>query len=230
MRFDASPRFRKSRLLRNGVILIHMLLDCGPTWMVRTAVYVHIRSWFSLTPRRFREAGGQTPTPHWQQIVSRHTDLCIDGCHGSGNTFVAFSLREALRETFEEDWAVVSHIHQVMQLKRALAFGVPALVLVRDPYGACNALKSKTPELLDWVILLESVCPAIQRMLKTPLVAYPQYRNPSSQHTCLRTQGRLTQALLNYASHLYERLQMAGAAEQAETRPVGYQRPVRRGH
>ena len=234
--------------LRNGVVLIHMLLDCAPSWLVCTESYARLRSWFSLTPERFRNTDGK---PRWQQLVSRHTELCIDGCQGSGNTFVAFSVREALHKNLQENWTVVSHMHQLSQLKRALAFGVPTVVLVRDPYGACTSLKSRRPQLLDWVLLLRwthyhrfvarhsrqlclvffedfvtdidlvrRVCPAIQRMAKAPLVAAPVYRNASAQRVPIRAQGFIARALLRSANQLYCDLRAVGVAAQAEMQPA----------
>ena len=229
MPFDSSYT---SPLLRNTVAAIHLLLDCAPTYVVCTAAYLRVRRWFSLTPERFRAADGDAPR-RWQQVVSRHTDLCIDGSPGSGNTFVAFSLREAL----EGDWAVVSHMHLVMQLRRALAFDVPTVVLVRDPRGACDSSKSKAPQLRDWVVLLHwihyhrfvvrhgaklhvvffedvtgdvdlirRVCPAVQRMLTRPLVPYPKYRNAVAQRTVTQDRRVSTRWLLAHASRLYLRL------------------------
>ncbi len=126
-----------------------------PSWLARTDVYVRFRRILSATPKRFQRPG---PFAEWQRgkdwrqrkIAFPETELVIDGFPGSGNSFVASSLRDVLGD--ETD--VVSHFHHTVQLKRAIAFGVPAVVVVRQPLAAASSLKSKQPDLWDAVILL----------------------------------------------------------------------------
>lgn len=49
---------------------------------------------------------------------------------------------------------IESHFHWTAQLKRAIAFQVPVLVVVRDPHTACSSLKSKRPQLQGWIVVL----------------------------------------------------------------------------
>lgn len=125
-----------------------------PVFFAKTRLYVAIRRRLSATPRRFERP---LPLADWQQgrewrhrkIVFPETDLVVEGFPGSGNSFVANSLHDATRERY----LITSHFHHTVQLKRALAFGVPALVVVRGPLAAANSLKSKEPAFWDGLIL-----------------------------------------------------------------------------
>jgi hypothetical protein len=135
--------------------LLHLLVSGVPTWLARTDAYVRLRRKLSATPKRFERPG---PLSEWRRgedwrhrkICFPGTELVIDGFPGSGNSFVASSLRDALGD--ETD--AVSHFHHTVQLKRAVAFGVPAVVVVREPRSAASSLKSKQPAIRDAVILL----------------------------------------------------------------------------
>ncbi len=135
--------------------LLHLLVSGVPSWSARTGAYVRLRRRLSATPKRFQRPG---PLAAWRRgedwrhrkIAFPETELVIDGFPGSGNSFVASSLRDVLGDEID----AVSHFHHTVQLKRALAFGVPAVVVVRQPLAAASSLKSKQPELWDAVILL----------------------------------------------------------------------------
>ncbi len=78
----------------------------------------------------------------------------VEGFPGSGNSFVSNCLRDAVGGA----WTVESHFHYTAQLKRAIALGVPAVVIVREPWAAWSSLKSKEPALCDWLIALRWIC------------------------------------------------------------------------
>jgi hypothetical protein len=135
--------------------LLHLLVSGAPTWLARTDAYVRFRRLLSATPKRFERPG---PLAEWRRgqdwrhrkIAFPETELVIDGFPGSANSFVSSSLRDALGDEVD----AVSHFHHTVQLKRAIAFGVPAVVVVREPLAAASSLKSKDPGLWDAVILL----------------------------------------------------------------------------
>lgn len=134
--------------------LTHLLVDLAPGFVVATGTYVRLRRRLSRTPQRFEPTGRALPfTPgQWRErkLAGPDSDLVIDGFPGSGNTFVSNGVRDAATAPC----AIESHFHYTVQLKRALRFGVPAVVIVRDPVGACNSLKSKQPGLSDRLILM----------------------------------------------------------------------------
>lgn len=66
------------------------------------------------------------------------TDLCIEGFESSANTFVHSALR-----VLDEDLSMAHHKHVVANLKRALHYDVPTLIMYRDPADAIPSLVSR---------------------------------------------------------------------------------------
>lgn len=134
--------------------MAHLLLASVPARVASTEAYVRLRRRLSSTPRRFERPGALAdwrPGEDWRhrKVVFAETDLVVDGFPGSANSFVSNALREAAGEGVH----VTSHFHHTAQLARALAFGVPAVVVVREPRAACDSLKSKEPALWDALIV-----------------------------------------------------------------------------
>ena len=77
------------------------------------------------------------------EVVDERTDLVIEGFPRSGNTFAvaAFRLAQEPRAV-----RVAHHVHAPAQVLRAVALGVPALVLVREPEEAVVSLLVRDPE------------------------------------------------------------------------------------
>ena len=152
----------KIMLRENLAELLHILIDCLPQSVVATEWYVRMRRFFSAHPQRFCEPSSPAPAMRlrrpsqtrgqWigRKFVSQKTDLCVEGFPGSANTFVSNTIREALVGCAN----IESHFHWTAQLKRALALQAPTLVVVREPHAACSSLKSKRPQLRDWIIVL----------------------------------------------------------------------------
>lgn len=69
-------------------------------------------------------------------LVSRRTDLVIEGYPRSANTFAlaAFSLAQ------NGGVEIASHHHSPAQIIQAVAWGIPALVLIREPKAAIISL------------------------------------------------------------------------------------------
>lgn len=141
-------------LRSNLVQLLHLVLDAAPSTVVSTDRYVAIRRTFSRTPERFTppREGSPPRRGEWQprKIAGPGIDLVVEGFPGSANSYLSNSLRAALPAGVR----VVSHFHYTVQIKRALALGLPVVVLVRDPRGACSSYKSKQPQLWSWPIVL----------------------------------------------------------------------------
>lgn len=149
-----TPKIAPLRRLRANLTEVgHMALSTVPGWLARRDAYRRFRRRISATPARFEPL---PPAPmdtrgDWRnrKLASPVTDLVIDGFPGSGNSFVSNCVRAAI----DRPANVESHFHHTVQLVRALAFGVPAVVVVRDPRGACASLKSKEPALADLLIV-----------------------------------------------------------------------------
>lgn len=67
--------------------------------------------------------------------VTRNTDVLIDGAPRSGNTFVRLAVQAA-----NPSLNIASHLHAPYGVLKASSWGVPALVLIRDPGDATASL------------------------------------------------------------------------------------------
>jgi len=92
----------------------------------------HYPSLFLLT-RRFRN--------EWsQQLIVRHdTDIVIEGFGGSANSFSirAFELAQHKHVT------IAHHLHAAAQIIFGVRWGIPTLVLIRDPIDTIASLMSR---------------------------------------------------------------------------------------
>jgi hypothetical protein len=67
--------------------------------------------------------------------VSRDTELVVEGPHRSANTFVASALRRAA----EPAPRMALHCHVAAQVIRAVRWGIPAVVMLRQPEDAVRS-------------------------------------------------------------------------------------------
>ncbi len=148
------------RLRANTVELCQLLSGVVPSAITRTDSYRRLRRGISRQPARFgipireipttRDIPGASSSWRGRKLVTAQTDLVIEGFPGSANSFVANAVRVAI----DQPANVESHFHQAVQLDRAVALGVPTVVVVRTPGDACRSLKSKSPALFDVLIVL----------------------------------------------------------------------------
>ena len=78
-----------------------------------------------------------------QRPVRRDTDLVIEGFPRCANTFAVL----AFRYLQARDTHVASHVHSAAQVLRASAWGIPTIVLLRDPIDAVVSLVVRHPEI-----------------------------------------------------------------------------------
>lgn len=69
--------------------------------------------------------------------VTRRTDLVIDGCPRSGNTYAVAAFQHVNDPAHV---ALSHHFHSVRQIQRAVRIGVPAIVLIRNPRDVLGSL------------------------------------------------------------------------------------------
>jgi hypothetical protein len=93
-------------------------------------------------------AGWRTPVRR-PQVVGPESRACIEGFPRSGNWF---ALR-AFLDANPGDASVGHHIHLAGQVARALRFGVPCLILVREPIAAVASFLVFEPRLAPRVAL-----------------------------------------------------------------------------
>lgn len=74
----------------------------------------------------------------WGAFCDAETDLCIEGFESSANSFVYNCFR-----VVGENLSIAHHKHVVANVKRAVHFGVPTVVLFRDPMDCIPSLVSR---------------------------------------------------------------------------------------
>lgn len=67
-----------------------------------------------------------------QNAVSKQSDIVIEGFPRSGNTFANEAFRLAQRRPIR----VASHLHLPIQVSLAVRWGIPCILLIRDPAAA----------------------------------------------------------------------------------------------
>lgn len=68
-------------------------------------------------------------------IITKETDICIEGFHRSGNSFFFRVFRKY------NQWVTVAHhMHASMQVQNALKYNIPVIVLIRRPEDAIASL------------------------------------------------------------------------------------------
>lgn len=76
-------------------------------------------------------------------LVGRRTEIVIEGYPRCANTFTVVAFRQAQ----SRDVRVAHHLHASAQILRAAKWGVPAILLIRDPIEAVVSLMIRHPEL-----------------------------------------------------------------------------------
>ena len=95
--------------------------------------------------------------PRSRNLVGPETDLCIEAPSGSGNSVFVRSFQIA-----NPDVSVAHHHHVAAQVKRSVAFGVPTLVILRNPID-CSVSRSRRapwmvgPVLSQWLHFFRAV-------------------------------------------------------------------------
>jgi hypothetical protein len=228
--------FRR-RIGVNASALAQLAFDALPRRVVALDSYRRLRRRLSASPRRYESPPRGRPVAsrgEWKgrKLATAATDLVVEGFPGSGNSFLSNCLRRHVGAAV----SVESHFHYTAQLKRALAFGVPAVVLVRSPADAWRSLKSKEPLLADWVIglrwilyhrwvlrnvsalhvftfdeVVEDVdvlrrCRAIRRFVDGEIARDLSYRRESPERIAITTEGLSGRLLLEKAEKLFRQI------------------------
>lgn len=107
----------------------------GPRTRLREAFYrgleVSPRLWCAYNRRRDRS----------RSVVGPDSDICIEGNPAAANSY----LRELLLAA-HPGLRIGSHLHRVGHVKAALRFGVPTVVLLRDPKASARSVLLRFPE------------------------------------------------------------------------------------
>ncbi len=119
-----------------------MMQQVDTFWLSKNPLMRAIRRQISIYPsiyiplRRMRMS---------ETVVHGGTDLLIEGFPRSGNTWTEALLREASGDRLD----LAHHAHAAAHVKRALALGVPSMILFRDPDDAVTSLLALNENQLD---------------------------------------------------------------------------------
>jgi hypothetical protein len=72
-------------------------------------------------------------------IVSKHTELVIDGFQGSANSFATVAFKEFQQSPVK----LAHHLHSPAQIIRAVDLQIPVLLTIREPIGTVISLTSR---------------------------------------------------------------------------------------
>lgn len=87
---------------------------------------------------------GQT----WGTFCTSSTDMCIEGYQSSSNSFVYNVFR-----LLSPELSIGHHTHSVANLKRAVRYNIPTLILYRDPAAAIPSLVARFKPSLEEGVL-----------------------------------------------------------------------------
>lgn len=82
--------------------------------------------------------------------TTKNTDIVIDGHPRSGNTYATYAFIVAQRKNF----IIANHIHKKSQFIIAEKYGIPAILLIRQPLETISSLLIRQPK-YDPTVLLE---------------------------------------------------------------------------
>ena len=76
-------------------------------------------------------------------LVSKDTEIVIEGFPRSGNTYAVSAFRHAQKKKIK----TAHHLHVETQILEGVRLGLPVVVLIRKPLDAIQSLKIRQPEL-----------------------------------------------------------------------------------
>lgn len=76
-------------------------------------------------------------------LVSRDSELVIEGFPRSANTFSVLAFEAAQERPFK----LAHHLHSQVQVQKAIDWNIPTLILVREPVSAVTSLVTRHPEI-----------------------------------------------------------------------------------
>lgn len=88
-----------------------------------------------------------------QALVTRRTQLVIDGFPSSGNSFAIAALKAACAAEAVDLPRVAHHLHNPGQVRAAVRLGLPTLLLVRDPRATTVSALTRWPSLTAGQVL-----------------------------------------------------------------------------
>lgn len=129
-----------------------------------------IKRWAGAFPKLYLAFLKHKRRGHWSQnwIVDRESELVIEGFPRSGNSFALSAFKKAnpsLRR-------IATHVHAPSQVEMALHYGIPCLVLIRNPEDAVHSLIALSIQIGDLSLADKA---AVRRRLKREFQYYDHF-------------------------------------------------------
>jgi hypothetical protein len=103
-----------------------------------------LRNKLAIYPRIFIPAYRiLAPKSKSSLLVSKDTEIVIEGFPRSGNTYAVAAFRHAQKKKVK----TAHHLHVEAQILEGVRLGLPVVVLIRKPLDAIQSLKIRQPEL-----------------------------------------------------------------------------------
>lgn len=130
---------------------------------IATRLVAHARDY----PRLFPVAMRLRHRRRREKVVTPQTQICIEGFPRSGNTFATVAFRQAQPGPVR----IAHHCHHEAQIRLAVRWGLPAVLLVRNPVDACVSLAiwrggaSVEKEIDRWITFHENLSECLNRVV-----------------------------------------------------------------
>ena len=79
-----------------------------------------------------------------EALISKKTEIVIEGYPRSANTFSVFAFLQAQGRHI----SIAHHLHVEAQIVLGVRWGIPVLVLLRNPVDAIRSLKIRHPDII----------------------------------------------------------------------------------
>lgn len=129
-----------------------------------------IKRWAGSFPQLYLAVLRHKRRGHWSQnwIVDRESELVIEGFPRSGNSFALSAFKQANPKLQQ----IATHVHAPSQVEVAVGYGIPCLVLLRNPDDAVHSLIALSIQIGDLSLENEA---GIRRCLKQGFHYYDHF-------------------------------------------------------
>jgi len=131
------------------------------------------------------------------KLCGKGVDLCVEGYPSSGNSFAKNLLKE-----LNSHITISSHFHSIANIKLAIKYGIPAIILIRSPEEAISSVivRNNYPELLavlEYREFYQQVLD-ISRTHKLTIISFDDLSNQTAQS--LHTISEATRIQFSYGN------------------------------
>lgn len=110
--------------------------------MTPKLIWAHARLWMTEQPALYplvRSLETALGIIHTQSFCDQETDLCLEGYPACANSFIYFVFEECACRSLR----IAHHTHSVANIRRALRYSIPTLVVFRAPDDAIPSYLSR---------------------------------------------------------------------------------------